>query len=309
MSRRDPSRDRPAGQPHGGQGTGRGDRRRGGRTRCGRPATSVVDVSGDTAAGRRATGPGPPSPTASTRWPSVGGDGMVHLGVNLCAGTDVAAGHRRRRDRQRHRPRARPAGRTTPRRRPRRHRPRPGAHASTPAGAARTTRRGRRWLVGRAGRRLRRRGQRARQRLALADGRRALQPRGRPRAAGVPADPVRRRGRRAAARDRGDARGGRQRPVVRRGHAGLPGRRPRRRAARRPDRCTSSRSRRSSGSFPEVFTGTHVSHPAVEMHARPAGPAGGDAGSSPTPTASGSARCRSTCEVVPGALRVLAPLT
>ena len=29
--------------------------------------------------------------------------------------------------------------------------------------------------------------------------------------------------------------------------------------------------------------------------------------SSPTPTASGSARCRSTCEVVPGALRVLVP--
>ena len=58
--------------------------------------------------------------------------------------------------------------------------------------------------------------------------------------------------------------------------------------------------------FPKLFTGAHTGHPAVQIRPGPRGAPRGAAASWPTPTASGSLRCRSTVEVVPGALSVLA---
>jgi diacylglycerol kinase (ATP) len=43
-------------------------------------------------------------PAPSIRIVVAGGDGMVHLGANLCAGTRCVARHHRGRHRQRHRP-------------------------------------------------------------------------------------------------------------------------------------------------------------------------------------------------------------
>ena len=58
--------------------------------------------------------------------------------------------------------------------------------------------------------------------------------------------------------------------------------------------------------FPTVFKGTHIEPRRGRDPAR-RGPCGSRrAASSPTPTGSGSRRCRSTLEVVPGALTVLA---
>ena len=150
-----------------------------------------------TTAAARATAPSAPSRRASTCWPVVGGDGMVHLGVNLCAdtktplaiiaagtGNDVARGSACRS--------------TTRSRRPTWSAPAIAQHRRRPA----RQRRGRRRLVRRRpGGRLRLARQRARQHLALAQGQDALQPRDRPRATAVPAHPVCRDGRRRAPRD------------------------------------------------------------------------------------------------------------
>ena len=59
--------------------------------------------------------------------------------------------------------------------------------------------------------------------------------------------------------------------------------------------------------FPQVYTGTHVRHPAVTVQRAPRRVARRRRRRRPTRTASGSAALPVTCEVVPGALHVLAP--
>ena len=59
--------------------------------------------------------------------------------------------------------------------------------------------------------------------------------------------------------------------------------------------------------FPTVYKGTHVRHPAVDGHSGPGSCRSTAPASSPTPTVSGSPRCRSPARRSPGRLHVLAP--
>ena len=249
-------------------------------------------VGRDDAEAARDAGPGRHRPAASTSLAVCGGDGMVHLGVDLVrrdgrcrwrivaagTGNDVARGlglpvhdaaARRRRDRHA-----------------------AVSAASTPVGAVDADGVVR-WWVGRAGRRLRLAASTSGPTAGPGRGARCATtspslrelPVFRPIPYVVEVD-----GRRQ--RDPGDARGRRQRAVVRGRHAGLPGRRPRRRAARRGGPVTSS-------AIPAFLRGLPAG---LRRHAR-AAPRGRGAArrdgsgwrrraSSPTPTASGSARCR-----------------
>ena len=205
----------------------------------------VVDVSGDTAeaAGdraRAAVADGVDTLVVG------GGDGMVHLGVDLCAGTDVplgivAAGTGNDIARALGLPvhDAAAAARLVD----------TGRVRSIDAGRAEDDHGVVRWCVGVLGAGFDARvNERANGWSWPTGGGATTWPS--PASCRSSAPAVRRRARRRAARDRGDARGGRQRPVVRRRHAGLPGRRPRRRAARRPGAVGRSRSRSSCRCFP-----------------------------------------------------------
>ena len=226
----------------------------------------------------------------------VGGDGMVHLGANLCAGRStplavVAAGSGNDNARELGLPVRAPqaAGGPGHRRPDARRRPRSVRHDG-----------GRDALVDRGpGRRVRLGGQRARRPDALAARADALQHRGRPRAAGLPAHPVRRHRRRRAHDDRRDARRGRQRPGLRRRYASGAARVVRRRVPRHRHPSPGLPSR-VPPRVPPRLPGNPRHPPTGADPARPPRPARGAPASSPRPTGSGSSRCRSTSRSSPG---------
>ena len=105
-------------------------------------------------------------------------------------------------------------------------------------------------------------------------------------------------------RGRRHARRGRQRAGVRRWHAGLPGRRARRRPARRHGRGPDLEAR-VPADLPEVYSGAHVDHPGVQIHR--AASVRLDALPAPTAIVAYADGERFgplplTCEAVPGAL-------
>ena len=280
--------DRPAGQPRCRQGTGCGPRRRGGRpAACGGPRGR-----------RRLRRHGRCRPRAGRRRDRRRGRRARRLWRRRDGAPRrrpvrrdrAAAGHRRGRHRQRHRP---AAGAARARRR------RGGRASSTPAGAAPSTPGGRwtstgmvRWCVGvlgagfdsvvneRANRWRWPRGQ-----AALHPGRARASCRCSARSPYV----LELDGRRV--HDPRHARGRRQRPVLRRRDAGLPGRRPWTTGCSTSSSCGTSRSPRSCGSSRGCSPAPTCGTPRCRCCAgdgcgsrRPA--------SSPTPTASGSGRCR-----------------
>ena len=171
---------------------------------------------------------------------AVGGDGLVNIALQVVAGTDVPLG-------------VVPAGTGNDIARALGLAAgRPGRRRATwwcaaPTRAGRPGPRQRPVVRGRAGLRLRLDGQRAGQPDVLAQRPQPLQPGDPRRAAHLPAGALRARPGRRAVDDRGDAGRGRQRAVVRRRDAGLPGRPARRRAARRHGARARSRSRSSCG--------------------------------------------------------------